>query len=238
MVNVFGENIGNGGYVDLQLVKKIVTTVGRFGDYVAEIDHSYVLGFTPYILRTSVDGTFVTPIRSYDRYVYVLDDVTTMKVTTRKITTDNSKLIYFVESDVGIGVAVQGDRGPFGVRGLKGDSGDQGPSGRQSPAGKRGAVGSGGHPEKIGKIGPPGPIGSKGCVGEHGEKGDKGDVGPGGPPGPVGSKGNVEARGEKGEKRFVGWRGSIGMRGVRGGLFSLWIFFSRIILQAVAWQRN
>ena len=123
----------------------------RFGDY-AEIGHSYVLGFTPYRLPTNVDGTFVTPIRSYDRHVYVLDDVTTMKVTTRNITSDNSK------SDDGSSVAVHGDRGPSGVRHLKGDSGDQGPSGRQGPAGKRGALGPGCPPGKIGKIGPPGPI--------------------------------------------------------------------------------
>ena len=97
------------------------------------IDHSYALGCTPYILYTNVDGTFVTPIRSYDRHVYILDNDTTMKITTRT-TDDNSKLIYFVESDDGSGVAPQEDRGPSGVRGLKGDSGDQGPIGRQGPA--------------------------------------------------------------------------------------------------------
>ena len=70
-------------------------------------------------------------------------------------TDDKRKLIYFVESDDGSGVALQGDRGPSGVRGLKGNSGDQGPSGRQGPSGKRVAVGAGGPPGKIGKIGPP-----------------------------------------------------------------------------------
>ena len=172
MVNVFGESIVNGGPVDLQVVKKVVTTVGSFGDYIAKIDQSYVLGFTPYRLHTNVDGTFVTPIRTYDRHVYVLDDVTKMKVTTREIATDNisSKLIYFADADDGSDIALQGDRGPSRFRGLKGDSGDQGPSGRQGPVGKRGAVGSGGPPGKIGKIGPPGPIGSKGSVGERGEK--------------------------------------------------------------------
>ena len=194
MVNVFGESVGSGS-VDLQLVKNVVTTVGRYLDYTA-----IVLGFPPYRLHTNVDGTFVTPIRVYDGKVYVLDDVATMDVTGRHIVGNKSKLVYFVEADDGSGVALQGDRGPSGIMGLKGDSGDQGPSGRQGPAGKRGTVGSEGPPGKIGKIGPPGPVEGKGSVGEPGEKGDKGDVGSGGPPGPVGSKGNVGARGEKCEK--------------------------------------
>ena len=117
MVNVFGESAGNGPEGNPQVMKKVITTVDRFGDYIAEIDQSYVLGFTPYRLHTNVDGTFVTPIRAYD-----------------------SKLIYFVEADDGGGVGLQGDRGPSGVKGLKGDSGDQGPSGSQGPAGKENVV--------------------------------------------------------------------------------------------------
>ena len=73
MVNVFGERVGS-GYVDLQLVKKVVATVGQYEDYSAEINQSYVLGFPPYRLHTNVDGTFVTPIRVYDGKVYALDD--------------------------------------------------------------------------------------------------------------------------------------------------------------------
>ena len=107
-----------------------------------------MLGFPPYRLHTNVDGTFLTPIRYYEVRVYVLDGVTTMDVTVRRIVGDNSKLVYFVEADDGSGVALQGDRGPSGVRGLKGDSGGQGPSGRHGPAGKRGAEGSGGPPER------------------------------------------------------------------------------------------
>ena len=141
MVNVFGESVGSGS-VDLQLVKKVVATVGQYEDYYAEINQSYVLGFPPYRLHTNVDGTFVTPIRFYDGRLYVLDDVATMDVTGRHIATDSSKLVYFVEADDGSGVALQGDRGPSGIRVLKGDSDDQGPSGRQGLAGKRGAVGS------------------------------------------------------------------------------------------------
>ena len=107
MVNVFGESVGDGGLVDLQLVKKVVTTKGRYEDYYAEIDQSYVLGFPPYRLHTNVDGTFVTPIR-YDGRVYVLDDVVTMDVTGRHIATDKlvSKLVHFVEADDCSGVAL------------------------------------------------------------------------------------------------------------------------------------
>ena len=45
MVNVFGDSIASGSERNLQVVKKIVTTVGRFG--VSEIEQNYVLGFTP-----------------------------------------------------------------------------------------------------------------------------------------------------------------------------------------------
>ena len=55
---------------------------------VTRVRQSYELGFTPYRLYTNSDGAFVTPIRVYDGHVYVLDDVTTMQVTTRQIATD------------------------------------------------------------------------------------------------------------------------------------------------------
>ena len=92
-------------------MKKVVTTVGQYKDYYAEIQQSLVPGFPPYRLHTNVDGTFVTPIRYYDGRVYVLDDVATMDVTNRYIATDTirSELVYFVEGDDGSGVALQGD---------------------------------------------------------------------------------------------------------------------------------
>ena len=125
MVNVFGDSIASGPEGNLQMVKKVVTTVGRFGVYKDEIQQSYELGFTPYRLHTNSDGTFITPIRVYDGHVYVSDDVTTMQVTTRQIATDiiSSKLMYFVKSDDdgGTGYALHGDRGPSGAKGLKGD---------------------------------------------------------------------------------------------------------------------
>ena len=82
MVNVFGDSIASGPEGgNLQVVEKVVTTVGQYMDYVAEIRQSYKLGFTPYRLHTNSDGTFVTSIRVYDGRVYVLDDETAMEVT-------------------------------------------------------------------------------------------------------------------------------------------------------------
>ena len=43
------------------MVKKIVTTVGQYKDYIGEIQQNYELVFTPYRLHTRPDGTFVTP---------------------------------------------------------------------------------------------------------------------------------------------------------------------------------
>ena len=97
MVNAFGGSItswpGN-----LQVLKKFVVIMGKFKDYNDEIQQRHVLGFTPYRLHKNADGTFVTPIRVYDGKVYVLDDVATMEVGDRDLTTDriNSKLVYFV----------------------------------------------------------------------------------------------------------------------------------------------
>ena len=113
MVNLFDESVGSGGSVGLQLVKKVVTTVGTFGEYIDEIQQSCELGFTPYRLHTNEVGTYVTPIPVYDGRVYVLDDVAALQVTNRPIATDDkSELIYCVEFADGSGVALQGDRGP------------------------------------------------------------------------------------------------------------------------------
>ena len=194
---------------NLKVVKKFITTVGRVGDYIPGIDQSYALGFTLYRLHTNVDGTFVTPVRTYDRHVYVLDDVTTMKVTTQQITADNisSKLLYIVkgDDDGGMGFALHGDRRPSGVKGLKGDCGDRGVAGSRGPTGKRGAAGPGGPPRKIGKVGPVGARGGAGACGEQGDRGDTGGVGqqghicPQGSMGPLGSQA-TGAAGSKGDK--------------------------------------
>ena len=77
---------------NLHVVKKVVVTEGKFKDYWNEIQQSYELGFTPYILHKNTDGTFVTPIRYYVGWVYVLDN---------KFTTISINLIYFVKGDGG-----------------------------------------------------------------------------------------------------------------------------------------
>ena len=104
MFNGFCDSIASGPG-NLQLVKKVVVTVGKFKDYIAEIQQSYELGCTPYRIHTTVDGVFVTLIRAYERRVYVLDDVATMVVSNRYIATDtiSIKLIYFVKGDDGGG---------------------------------------------------------------------------------------------------------------------------------------
>ena len=201
MVNVFGESVGSGS--------GIFVSKGSYKDYTNAIRQSYELGFTPYILHTNTVGTFVTPIRVYGGNVYVLGDVVTMEVDNR-------------EGDDGSGVALQGDRGPSGVKGLKGDFGDRGPVGSQGPAGKRGAVGPGGPPGKIGKMGP---VGNKGDIGARGEKGDKGDAGGIGQQASVGLRGSTGPRGVQGAKGLrgvagiqgpLGMQGPVGASGVKG----------------------
>ena len=136
MVNVFGGSFASGPG-NLQVAKKVVVTVGKFKDYSDKIQQSYLLGFTPYRLHKNVDGTFVIPIRVNDGKVYVLDDIATMEVGDRYLTTDIicSKLVYFVNGDGSSGdiVSLQGDRGPAGAKCLKGDSGDKGPAGSRGP---------------------------------------------------------------------------------------------------------
>ena len=168
MVNVFGDNIASGPG-RLQVVKKVVLTVGKFKDYIDEIRQSYGLGLPPYRLHTNVECVFVTPIRVYSWRVFVLDDVATLEVSNRNIATDtiSSKLVYVIKSDGGSGVALQGDRGPSGTRGLKGDSGDKGHVGSRGPTGKRGVEGPERPPGKIGKMGPVGSnVESSGGVGD------------------------------------------------------------------------
>ena len=87
MFNVFGDSTAS-GLGNLQMVKKIVVTEGKFKDYGDEIQQSYELRFTPYRLHKNVDCTFATPIRYYDGRVYVLDDVATMEIGNRQIATD------------------------------------------------------------------------------------------------------------------------------------------------------
>ena len=43
------------------MAKKVVVTKGKFRDYMDEIQQSYELGFTPYILHKNQYGIYVTP---------------------------------------------------------------------------------------------------------------------------------------------------------------------------------
>ena len=61
MVNVFDGSKANGPG-NLQVMKNVVVTVGKYKDYIDEIQQSYELGFTSYRLHKNVDCTFVTLI--------------------------------------------------------------------------------------------------------------------------------------------------------------------------------
>ena len=61
MVNVFGGSSASGPG-NLQMVKKVVLTEGKFRDYTDEIQKIYEFKFTPYRLHKNTDGTFVTPL--------------------------------------------------------------------------------------------------------------------------------------------------------------------------------
>ena len=108
MVNVFGDSTASGPG-DLQVMKKIVVTEGKFKDYINEIQQRYELRFAPYRLHKNEYGTFVTPaIRVYDGDVIVLDDVALMKVDDRHLVMDgiNRRPVYFVKGDGSSGVAL------------------------------------------------------------------------------------------------------------------------------------
>ena len=70
MVNVFGDSVASGPG-NLQMVKKVVVTKGKFNDYMDEIQESYELRFTPYRLHKNQYGIYVTPIGIYDESVYI-----------------------------------------------------------------------------------------------------------------------------------------------------------------------
>ena len=108
------------GSGNLQVVKKVVATEGKFKDYWMKYSKAMCLDLH-LRLYTNVDGTFVTTIRVYSGKVYVFDDVATMEVGDRSLTEDtiSSKLVYFVKSDGGGGVALEGDIETSGARDWK-----------------------------------------------------------------------------------------------------------------------
>ena len=69
MVNVFGDSVASASG-NLQVVKKVVATVGLFKDYIDEIRQSYELGFTPYGLHTNVCVFVTTFVFIVGGYLY------------------------------------------------------------------------------------------------------------------------------------------------------------------------
>ena len=119
MVNVFGEG-SRAGDLDLKTTKRVVEENGKYQDWVKEIDESHRVGFPPYRIFTDGTGTFMSPIRVYDRKVYVLTDIAVLDVGDRTIKGDG-KLVYFCfADDDDVAFAVQGDRGPVGGQGEHG----------------------------------------------------------------------------------------------------------------------
>ena len=89
MVNVFCDSVASGSG-NFQVVKKIVVTVGKFKDYIDEIQKSYELGFPPYRLHTNVYLVLLFAL-----IVFLLDDAAKMEIGNRRIATDkiSSELI-------------------------------------------------------------------------------------------------------------------------------------------------
>ena len=120
-----------------------------------------------------------------------MDDVATMEVSSRQITTDtiSSKLVYFVK-----GGAISGDTVAW-----KGDSGDREPTGSRGPTGKRGAKG------------PEGPLRpARGGIGARGGNGDSGDTAGVGQQGPIGLQCSTGPRGTQGAAGKSGPKGDMG----------------------------
>ena len=206
MVNVFGEG-SRADDLDLKTAKRVVEENGKYKDWVKEINESHRVGFPPYRIFTDGMGTFMSPIRVYDRKVYALIDSAVLDVGDRTIKGDG-KLVYFCfADDDDAAFAVQDDRGPAGEQG---EYGPRGPDRVAGKAGKRGADEPVGPPGKIGKTGPQG---DKGPVGPPGPKGDRGVAGPPGPKGPEESKG---VRGEQGDQGDAGVEGPAGREGPKG----------------------
>ena len=120
MINVFGDSIASGPR-NLQVVKKaVVTSVGKFKDYIHEIQQRYVLGFTSYRLINS-------------KLIYFAKG-------------DGNSGVA-LQGDRGHSGARglkgdSGDKGPVGSRGRTGKHGVEGPEDPPGKTGKIGPVGS------------------------------------------------------------------------------------------------
>ena len=156
MVDVFGGS-GNTGILrgprgppgrfmyDIKAFKKITKTSGVFKDYVKEIQESFRLGFT-HREHKKYNGSWITPLRCYNRLVLALDDLASYDVSDFTV----HKLVYWIEKEPSDGDALNSIVGP---------AGPQGKNGAVGPQGKRGADGI---------VGPPGKRGSRGPAGVKG----------------------------------------------------------------------
>ena len=60
MINAFGDSTGEeGGLGNLQVLRKVISISGKYGDYVKEIQDSHKLGYPTYRITPEASPTFV-----------------------------------------------------------------------------------------------------------------------------------------------------------------------------------
>ena len=132
---------------NVQTIKKIIVTSGKYKDYYDEIAASIKLGYVPY--RLSKDST------SSPSYLYTFDNKIwcigssgkVAELVSDEIITKKLHLVYWKEGGGGGGVvaAIQGPAGgvgPRGKRGLTGADGARGERGARGEHGERGETGA------------------------------------------------------------------------------------------------
>ena len=138
MVNKFGDYSSDEiALSNIQVIRKITKTTGRYKDYLTEIESSISLGYAPY--KVSKDTTLA--------YVLVINnDVWTIgkseKISDEKITAENS-LVYWVASR---------DRTTSSITALQGPAGEAGERGKRGITGSEGATGPSGKKRRYGAI--------------------------------------------------------------------------------------
>ena len=180
MVNKFGDDTSffpSRGQANIQIIKKVEITKGKFSDYCSRIIATYRLGFTPYKLTPIL----AIPVFAYNNKVFshgsmCCDDsisgafqhirygnhvgqvCATETISENPVTKDNSLVVFErVDNDHhhggGEAVAIQGEEGEIGPQGERGPPGPLGPKGNR---GIQGPEGPEGLPGSKGDSGPPG----------------------------------------------------------------------------------
>ena len=232
MVNKFGDSsfASLDFFENLQVVRKVVVTKGKYSDYHNEIQTSIKLGFTPY--RISPENGSLTQLYVFENEVWCLGSVgKAVELVSKETITTASNLVYWKEGDIEDGddaIAIKGDKGSRGEKGSRGNAGPSGARGEQGTVGRQGEKGAtggkgqrGGRGErgttgKRGADGVQGPAGKIGKMGSPGPQGPVGKEGKCGPPGPQGVQGQHGDRGEKGNNGTKGDTGPAGERGPAG----------------------